>query len=174
MSELGEFAPLDLFINALDSDTSTAARALGRRGDQRAVEPLLRKLRIVEAQKEPDNHQRIALGVALVRLGYDAGIESLLRARHVHYAGDVYERANEAIAELGDRAVEPLIRAALGGADESVRIAAVGALSHLKDARAVPCLLSLLSDPAEEVRRNAMGSLGTIGDERCLRRCWRF
>jgi HEAT repeat protein len=137
------------------------ARALGKLGDMRAVEPLLAALR------DDDAIIRGVAALALGELGDARAVEPLLAALSDN---DAYFRGSAAFAlgKLSDtRAVEPLL-AALGDDDAWVRWSAAGALGELGDTRAVEPLLVALHDHDEVVREHAAVALGELGDVRAI------
>jgi HEAT repeat protein len=168
-----------------------AARALGKLGDVRAVEPLLAALRDEDVEirgfaasalggcgdaraVEPligalrDDHEAVRrmAASALGRLGDVRAVEPLIDAlRDDHEL--VREFAAIALGECGDaRAVEPLL-AALHDGNLDVRFVASG-LGRLDDVRAVELLIDALRDDNAEVRGFAAGALGECGDARAV------
>ena len=117
-----------LIIQALSNDNSStrrsAAAALGRLGDNRAVDPL------IEALSDDDSDVRDAAVKALGRLGDKRAVDPLIKAlsdKDWH----VRRSTAEALGRLGDkRAVDPLIKA-LAGDGYDVRNAAAKALGQL-------------------------------------------
>ncbi len=80
---------------------------------------------------------------------------------------NVHVEAEEALAKIGEPAVEPLGQA-LKDEDANVRRRAVGALGKIGDERAVELLIQALKDEDEDVRWRAADALGKIGDERAV------
>ena len=157
-----------------------AAKALGRMGDPRAVDPL------VNALGDSLNRVRDAAAVALKKLneplgeriyeslkGSSKAWEELARTNDPRAiaalvkalgAWDRNVRANAAwtLRKLGDpRAVEPLIKA-LGDRSPIVRGAAAWALLEVGDRRAVDPMVRALSDTEESVREAAVWKLGKL------------
>jgi hypothetical protein len=143
-----------------DSVRRSAARALGRLGDTRAVEPLIERL--VDGNWDV----RRAAAAALGRLGDKSAVEPLIERlkeqmvegyiKALGSSGWFYRReAADALGKLGDkRAVAPLIKR-LGDRDNNVRSAAARALGELGDGRALEVLERVLantewSEPYEE------------------------
>jgi len=93
-------------------------------------------------------------------------VKGFIKALDIYYPG-VEERAAEALREIGEPAVEPLIKA-LGDSDEYVRKKAAEALGKIGDARAVKPLIKALGDSDMGVRENAAWALGEIGDARAV------
>lgn len=159
----------------------SAAEALGRTGDERAVEPL------IAALKDDDHVVCTAAVQALARLHIDwssspaarAAVPTLIDAledsyslasrRHDGYdderkasARDVRRAAAEALGRIGDaRAVAPLITA-LKARDSTIRYFAAEALGKVKDARAVAPLIVALIDPDYVVGKAAATALANI------------
>ncbi len=146
------------------------ARALGRLGDPRAVEPL------IEVLERTDSWTRDAAASALGQLGDARAVLPLLEALTERRVGG---NAAVALGEIGDpRAVEPLIEVLVDDERDtdayevwpsrvrSLRIAAAQALGALRDPRGVPPLIEALSD--WRVRSDAARALGEIGDRGAL------
>ena len=99
----------------------SAARALGEIGDERAVDPLVARL------KNRDERRSVVIAVsdALARIGDPRAFDPLVSLLPRDYAA-------RALAALGDkRAVEPLLRAMAETEHADDRIAAADALSAL-------------------------------------------
>jgi len=73
--------------------------------------------------------------------------------------------AANALAEIGEPAVEPLI-AVLKDSDENVRNLAIVSLGDIGDARAVEPLIHALKDSSKKVRSFAAKALKKIGGEK--------
>ena len=135
-----------------------AAYALGKLGDQRAVEPLRKALY--------DDHDKVRRE-AVKSLGQLKAVEALIEALG-NPDDTIRNLAVHALDDLKDpRAVEPLI-AALGDEDSSVRQAACYAVRDLGDVRAVQPLIECLGDSNKFVRQCAAEALGKIGDPRAI------
>ena len=78
---------------------------------------------------------------------------------------NVQRRAPEVLVEIGEPAVEPLIRELK---DKKVRWGAVKALRNIGDVRAVEPLIRVLKDEDGFIRGYVAEALGTIGDERAV------
>ncbi len=163
-----------------------AARALGRLGDARAVEPLIATL------KDEYWQVRFSAAKALGLIGDARAVEMLIvtlgdinyttrwvAARSLGQIGDVQAveplittledaaeevqgAAYEALIEIGAPAVESLI-AALKGRGEVVRQSAAWALGNIGDPRAIPALIDTKGDKSVEVRRAIVESLKKLG-----------
>ncbi|MFB0563700.1 MAG: HEAT repeat domain-containing protein [Candidatus Lokiarchaeia archaeon] len=138
-----------------------AAMFLGRMGDRRAVEPLIRVLK----DKGSDIRQWAAY--ALGELGDLRALDPLLQAlRDTEW--EVRKKATIALGKLGDvSAVEPLIQV-LNDENWEVRWRAAEALGKLGDGRAAEHLVLLLreKDPRDEegeVLRAAAEALDKLG-----------
>jgi len=118
-----------------DSDSYvqyTAAQALGRIGDPRAVDPLILVLNDSASSLPPMERQSIRFMAlyALVKIGEPA-IDPLILALN-DSSSSVRCYAADALGEIGDpRAVDPLIDA-LNDEDEDVREAAMEALEKIQ------------------------------------------
>ncbi len=154
----------DGYLKILSSDSSEARRlaieALGELGDQRAIEPLLKKL-------GENSYREIA--EALKKLGAtpEQMVEGYLKALS---SNSSYDRrsAAAALGKLGDRrAVEPLI-ARLEDENSSVRRSAAEALGELGDKRAVEPLLKKLEKDYYYALKATANALGKLGDRRAV------
>jgi len=153
---------LAYLITSLEDDAPemrwAAAYALGKLGDQRAVEPLREALY--------DDHDKVRRE-AVKSLGKLEAVEPLIEALS-HPDDSVRGSVVSALDDLKDpRAVEPLI-AALGDEDSSVRQVACYAVRDLGDVRAVQPLIERLRDSNKFVRQCAAEALGKIGDPRAI------
>ncbi len=127
---------------------SGAAEALGKIGDPRAVEPLVRAPRDSGAATE-----------ALVRIGRPA-VASLIAALP-------RVRAVQALGQIGDpSAIEPLM-ALLDYHDADVRGSAIGALGSIGEPAVEPLVVAL-RDESSIVRRSAASALGSIGGQKAI------
>ena len=166
---------------------SDVACALGKIGDNRAVEPL------VAALKDSRSYVRSAAACALGKIGDNRAVEPLVAAlkdngsevrsaaacaldslqwkaatadHRVAFA-IAMKRCNDAVAE-GEVAFEPLIESIRSDASE-VRSDAIRALGKLGDARAVEPLISAFKNSRDKHERcAAMRALGKLGDARAL------
>jgi|GEM_PF-429122 len=134
-----------------------AASALGKIGDERAVEPLIKRL------ADGDRGVQWSAKSALGNMG-NSTVEPLIEALKDENEG-VRRGATSALGKIGDeRAVEPLIEA-LKDENEEVRGGAALALGKFGDERAVEPLIEALKDENKDVRNSATLVLGEIGDE---------
>jgi HEAT repeat protein len=139
------------------------AGALGRIGDARAVEPLIKALQHFAYDV------RKAAASALGQIGDTRAVEPLIAALNVEDR-DVRSPAARALGQIGDtRAVEPLI-AALNDDKSgwSVRTAAIDALERFGEARAVEALIATLKNSNTLVRKAAATSLVKLYQSRSL------
>jgi HEAT repeat protein len=138
----------------------SAAEALGRFKDPRAVEPLIKTL------DDVDSRVRESAARSLGDLGDPRALKPLIKTlddvdKWVRIA------AASSLGELHDpRALEPLIKT-LDDVDKWVRIVAASSLGELGDPRAVEPLIKALSDVDEGVRSNAAWALDQIRDAQC-------
>ena len=148
----------------------SAVGALGRIGDKRAIEPLIATLEPLIAalrgtHEEWDPTWRYYMK-ALQNIGDVRAVEwliALLGGDKIYYR--VKEFARDALIEMGEVAVEPLI-AALKDQSDSVREYAVMALGEIGDKRAVEPLIAALKDQSVSVRRKVVLAFRQIGDKR--------
>lgn len=140
-----------------------AARALGRIGDSRAVEPLIAAL--TDENSSVRRHAASALG----HIGDTVAVEPLISALE-DADSNVRLSAVTALGSIGDaRAVDPLI---FGLKDKKyyVRRNAAIALGEIGNPRAVKPLISALTmkDESMQVRTYVAEALGKIGDARAV------
>jgi len=161
-----------------------AVTTLGEMGDDRCVEPVVRALRdgdwqVREAAIEAvgmigspcvdlvvrllrDWDIRKAAIVALGKIKDERVLEPLIgQLRNDEFN----ELATEALAEIGQPAVEKLV-AALTDKDENVRKQAVIALGRIKDPTACDALIEMLKDKDWFTRLTAAAALEQLHDER--------
>jgi HEAT repeat protein len=149
-----------------------AVKVLGKIGDSRAVEPLIKALR-------PSRLGGVGwlAAYALGDIGDSRAVEPLIKvlevdshARKGEFWGDSERRcqaAARALGKIGDeRAVEPLAKA-LENEGSEVREAAVLALGKFGELAVEP-LIKALGDENYEVRLAAAGVLGAISDSRAV------
>jgi HEAT repeat protein len=164
-----------------------AVKALGRSGDELAIEPLIEVMK-----KDQDAFVRAEAALALGSFKNLRAINALIAALS-RADGNVTEAANQALKSLGPAAIPPMVEALssddsrltanLIDAFELIGPAAIDpliaglksnslnrqrnasfALGRLKSPRAIPFLLPLLNSPYEIVRGPAAVALGEIGD----------
>jgi len=143
-----------------------ALKALGKIGDEMAVEPVTQIL----GDEIPG--RRIAAAQVLGEIGSAKAVEPLIQALKDE-DNQVRTAATEALSKIGDaRAVEPLIQA-LRDNDEKVRYEAAKALGEMHDVRAVEPLIETLHFGDDwhgtwSIRSDAAKALGEIGDVRAV------
>jgi HEAT repeat protein len=165
--EMGRRPKVPSYGNRLD-----AVKVLGKIGDSRAVEPLIKAL-------GGDDRGGVGLlaAYALGDIGDSRAVEPLIKvlevdshARKGEFWGDSKRRcqaAARALGKIGDeRAVEPLAKA-LENEGSEVREAAVLALGKFGELAVEP-LIKALGDENYEVRLAAAGVLGRISDSRAV------
>jgi HEAT repeat protein len=181
--ELGvdpELFGLNPYVNDASYVRCFAADALGNIGDTRAVEPLIKAL------GDKNSDVRRCAAKVLDKLGWKPKTDGQKAAYLISNA------AWGTLVELGEAAVEPLIKA-LGAEDEDVRKSATGVLDKLgwvpeTDGQraayliavqdweslvecggpAVEPLIGVLGDEDEDVRWYAAETLGKIGNTRAV------
>jgi hypothetical protein len=77
--------------------------------------------------------------------------------------------AIDALANLGNSAVEPLIDVLNNSNSLSIRFVAIGALGKIKDKRAIIPLVEALNDCYVGIRKRAAEALGLIGDDQAIK-----
>jgi HEAT repeat protein len=146
-----------------------SARALGRLGDTRAVDPLINCL----ARKEESDSVRYAVVEALVSIGDTKAVEPLINCLERKEDSDSFRIAVvKALASIKDaRAVTPLIRCLERTDDsDSFRIAVVEALATIGDTSAVEPLINRLErkDDSVSFRVAVVEALASIKDARAV------
>lgn len=158
-----------VLINALEDDdvmiTGTAPSAvaeLGRIGDVRAVEPLIKTLDKVEN----DLLARLHIASALKDIGDERAVDPLIDLLKEDWGKEIFRiMVAEELAELkSPRAVEPLISCLMNESWE-VRAQAAYVLGKIGDPRAVEALISVLTDEDIPSRSNARFALKKITGE---------
>jgi HEAT repeat protein len=155
VGRVGGSGAVDLLIGALDRRDGvarSAARELGRLGDERAIPPLIALLANAEVSQ--------AASEALVKLGSKAvsALSTALRSDDVA----VRRLATLTLGEIGDKsAVDPLVKILQTDDDYAVRTSAATALGQLKDQRAIWVLVGTLKlrDEISPERRVALDQL---------------
>ncbi len=146
-----------------------AARALGKLGDQRAVEPLTRCLEF------PDFYVREAAAQALEMLGDKSCIPALMKLLRGGVAAATrvpgkphlvqpYEAVIEALGTLGATEAISLIEPFTGHLTDKVKYAAARAMYQLtKEDRYGATLIAALEGDDLQLRRSALMDLGAVG-----------
>ena len=201
LAEIGKPAAVPLIDVLRDlgpHDVIFAVEALGRIGDDHAVEPLIAKLH------DSWSDIRYKAAEALGMIGDARAVDPLITVLG-DSDSDVRDKAAEALGMIGDaRAVEPLVAllrndvgwwtvvralvkigdtqsvepllvarlaklyAELHERNKNWRIGSARELGRIGDARAVEPLIASLRDYDSEVRYTAAFSLGEIGDARAV------
>ncbi|HYE73450.1 MAG TPA: HEAT repeat domain-containing protein [Blastocatellia bacterium] len=77
--------------------------------------------------------------------------------------------AMQRLKEIGEPAVEPLVKAMLNPNETRIfRLRVIDALSYIGSAKAVDPLIQALSNSDQEICWHAVSALGQIGDERAI------
>ncbi|MBY0450952.1 MAG: HEAT repeat domain-containing protein [Cyanobacteria bacterium] len=166
LGEMGEPEAVDPLIDVLKNDKNGsvrlyAARALGELGDIKATDPLIQSL-----CEDRNVDVRVRAARALGRLGGEEVVLPLVEALS-DTNSQVCMTAADALIEIGDIAVRPLIRS-LTHEKVNVRCDATRALGELKCIDAVEPLIGILHDEWVNVRIYAVQSLGKLGDPRAV------
>jgi HEAT repeat protein len=120
----------------------SAAKALGRIGDKRAVEPL------IQALKDENYCVREEAAWALGDIGDTRAVEPLIQSlKEIDTDRDVRHSAAGALGRIGDkRAVEPLLLALKDKNNQNVQRQAAWSLGQIRDERAIKPLILILKD----------------------------
>jgi len=170
-----------------------AAHALGELGDERAVEPLLARLKdsvwmvraaaawalgelgdaravepLIVALQDPEGWVRGMAASALGEIGDTRAIEPLLASleddRPASTLSSVSFYAGEALAKMGDFCGVEAILEKLNTEDETIRLRAFETMAKITgDTRVVEPLITALASPNSLVQKNAVGVLRKIG-----------
>lgn len=178
-------------INDIDYNVRlNAAESLGKIGDPRAVEPLAKATEdseeavrsvatqalgkigkpavesLIEALKSSDDSVRMYAAMGLGKIKDLRAVKPLVEAMRIKTRlGGAEGSAAQALTEIGEPAVEPLI-AVLKESDEKVRRLAAISLGDISDIRAVEALIDALKDSSKKVRGDAAKALKKIGGEK--------
>ncbi|MHA2296903.1 MAG: HEAT repeat domain-containing protein [Candidatus Hodarchaeales archaeon] len=191
LGKLGEPA-IDILIKSLDHENSKvrnkAAEVLGKIGNSRAVEPLIKAMK-----EDKVESVRGRAAEALGRLGDPLAIEPLVKklslGNHIFrktiasaltklgwQASDIEERVNfllsnnqlEDLTDLGDPALEPLVKS-LNGHNSYIHERAALGLGLIGSNKSIDPLLKVLNSSDNHVRLAAAISLVKLGDERAIK-----
>jgi len=134
----------------------TAALLLGQRGDNRAVEPLLRVLQL------GDSKTQARASAILSNLQDDRIVAPLIEALA---NGDsiVHWEAAKSLASIGVRAVPELCSALQHTHDDHLRWHITRTLGEIGDPQAIPSLVALLTDENAGIRWRSAEALVSIG-----------
>lgn len=149
-----------------NKERATAAYALGEIGDEKAIAPLIKLLE----QIGTDGDVCIAIVKALGQIGDDRALEALIRALSDNIRGrsspigymelPVSLAAAHALKSIGERAVEPLIKA-LGSESGCMKVYARRALEMIGEPAVKP-LTKALENEDKNVRETAKQILKDI------------
>jgi HEAT repeat protein len=137
---------------------SSAADALGKIGDDRAIPGLLK---LVE---DSDSDVRRSAADALGKIGDAQAIPGLLKLVE-DSDSDVRRSAADALGKIGDAQAIPGLLKLVEDSDSDVRRSAADALGKIGDDQAIPGLLKLVEDSDSDVRRMAADALGKIAKQ---------
>jgi HEAT repeat protein len=142
-----------------------AASVLGRIGDERAVEPLIKVL-----TTDKGSRVRLRAAIALGQIGSERAVEPLIKVLTTDKGSRVRLEAAIALGQIGsERAIEPLIKVLTTDKGSRVRLRAAIALGQIRSERAIEPLIKVLStDKGSRVRWGAAIALGRIGSERAI------
>ena len=132
-----------------------AAKALGKIGDERAVEPL------INALKNKDGNVRRESAEALGKIGDTRAVEPLVKALGYGSYGPE-SIVVESLVKIGKPTVEPLIQA-MKDKNKYVRKGVVYVLFEIGEERAVEPLVKALGDEYDDVCKVAGDALVKIG-----------
>jgi HEAT repeat protein len=166
----------------------TAALALGRIGDTRAVRPLIAALKdgdtaatalseigkpaveaLIAALNDKRREVRYLAVLTLGKIGDSRAVEALiatLKDPDIDYP-KVGKEAAAVLRKFGEASVKPLI-AALNDRHRSVRYGAAKVLGEIGDPQAVEPLIAALTDEDSFVRRGMVSALGEFHDPRSV------
>jgi HEAT repeat protein len=140
-------------------------QALGKRGDKKAIKPLVEVIK----NKEKSLTVKRDTAMALAKLG---AIEPLIEVlKDKNRDDDARRFAAGVLGPMKDkRAIEPLAQALLNKENNyMVRLHAAWSLDDFKDERAVTAFIQVLEDKETDIRWSAAMALGKIGDKRAIR-----
>ncbi len=152
---------LPALTNTLNKDVNGQVRllsawALGRIGDKKASEALLKAVR------DPWIDARPFAVWALGEIKDPGTVDSLGKILFIENETGTREAIVRALRKIGTPSVVPILINALKDDDENVRTEAASALGYLKDKRAVEPLAGCLDDDEKQVVLNALISLGNL------------
>lgn len=103
----------------------------------------------------------------LETMKYNGDVKGLIKALN-HKNHEIRKIAGEALAKIGEEAVDPLIAAARDRSHQHCREAAIEAIGNIKDSHAVQTLMRALSNRDGSIQEAAAFALGEIGDPRAV------
>jgi len=168
LGEIGDPKAYDQLVALLEGGKAGArvwdecARALGRIGDARAIEPMLKKL--MKYPLETYNYgprwkATIIAAIAELRTGSAKALIAALK----HKTHGVRSAVCSALGNVGDKTAVPALCEMLQDKEATVRRAAADALAKLKDERAIKPLVQALGDSDSTVRERVAKALDALG-----------
>jgi HEAT repeat protein len=191
-----EFMDFDDYM--VEKSIMSAANALGKIGDEQAIEPLINALeKALESdgdfEDDPTSCGAVVSTIAdvltdtysidLAKVPWTTNLAKEFALGDDYTCRDAVELlikalgnedeqvrygAAESLGKSGDNAIEPLIKALEEDEEEYVRYGAANALGNIGDKRAVEPLIKALEDKHWWTRKNAAEALGKIGDKRAV------
>ena len=174
LGSIGDHRAILPLIASLNDNSVTASAkkniilALGALKDTQAIEPLLQHFR-TKWTAAPDDSEwswYIQTLLSVFKSFNDSRVVSTL----IDFAQQVTDRRVKhltinALVEIGDSTVAPLLIGLIGDEDESIRNAAVHGLAQIGDGSAVQPLISSLQDkPAKSTASYIINALGRLQD----------
>jgi HEAT repeat protein len=156
---------VSLLASGSGNERCRAAEALGKLGDNRAVEPLIAALR--DCDYDEDSYLPTVAAEALRDLADSRTAEPLIAALQIQDGSVRLFAVNLLGAILDPRAIEPLL-VALEDEYGDVRDAAALVLGNLREPRAVEPLVALLRRKYSYMAEEALGALLSIGTMEAL------
>jgi serine/threonine protein kinase len=151
---------------SLENDDSSkrqiSAYILGRIGDEEVVDLLINS-----ARHDEDREVRGAAVDGLGNIRSDKSLEPLVQITMSDKDEAVRERAALAIASIGNKAIDILVKM-LKDYRAEIRAEAIRTLERLGTAETVKPLIDVLNDRNSFVKRRAIIALGSVGDPRAL------
>jgi hypothetical protein len=148
LGNIGDGSAVIPLIETLKNDTDyrirfLAAKSLGEIKDERAVEPLIEALK-----NDSDSAVKAHAATALGDIGDKRAIAPLIDTFSSDFVFGVYpDAAQNALAKIGEPAVDPLIEALKGPSKER----AIIALGMIGDKRATEPLIEIMNNPSRDV-----------------------
>lgn len=172
LASIGGPRVLDRLVEHLKNDAAArldVARALGRLGDRKAVEPL------INALDDEDDSVRTVVAGALGVLGDGRAVDPLIKLLN-DPSIDTRSGAARALGKIGDKRAVPHLIAALTEVHKQkdsnfapiYPFAAVRALGEINDPRSVESLITALQHPSRDIGAEAARVLGGLNDPRAI------
>ncbi|MBN2267720.1 MAG: HEAT repeat domain-containing protein [Candidatus Babeliaceae bacterium] len=154
------YSSLDFSGDRAESTRETV-RCLGKLGDSRAIEHIQKLL------DHNDDWVKDNAITALGRLGAVQAVEQIISLGIHRKKHDFWFTAREALVNIGEAAIEPLLRVYDNQEDARQRLA-IYALGDLKAQEAFGRLMELMTLPTECNFEAAIYALGKLGDKRAV------